>query len=114
MQAIIVRPGTGAFGISHLISSSGHLALLQYFFGVDAEQVLPFAGSLCILARSISVFIVYWNDIVELVKGLGAVIDRYFHGKGTACYCNPNQTAWIHDHRGDHTDGDHRSRRVFN
>ena len=25
------------------VSSSGHLALLQYFFGVDAEQVLPFA-----------------------------------------------------------------------
>ena len=87
------------------ISSSGHLALLQYFFGVDAEQVLPFAVLLH-LGTLISVFIVYWNDIVELVKELGD--QRYFHGKGTSGQCQSNQTAWIHDHRGDHTDGDHR------
>ena len=42
LQAIILGL---AQGLSEFlpISSSGHLALLQYFFGVDAEQVLPFA-----------------------------------------------------------------------
>ena len=98
LQAIILGL---AQGLSEFlpISSSGHLALLQYFFGVDAEQVLPFAVLLH-LGTLISVFIVYWNDIVE---------QRYFQGKGTAGQCQSNQTAWIHDHRGDHTDGDHRS-----
>ena len=72
LQAIILGL---AQGLSEFlpISSSGHLALLQYFFGVDAEQVLPFAVLLH-LGTLISVFIVYWNDIVELVKELGAKI----------------------------------------
>lgn len=63
------------------ISSSGHLALLQYFFGVDAEQVLPFAVLLH-LGTLISVFIVYWRDIVELIVELGALIKDIFTGKG--------------------------------
>ena len=76
LQAIILGL---AQGLSEFlpISSSGHLALLQYFFGVDAEQVLPFAVLLH-LGTLISVFIVYWNDIVELVKELGAVIEKIF------------------------------------
>ena len=72
------------------ISSSGHLALLQYFFGVDAEQVLPFAVLLH-LGTLISVFIVYWNDIVELVKELGAVIKDIFTGKGLRVNANPTR-----------------------
>ena len=71
------------------VSSSGHLALLQYFFGVDAEQVLPFAVLLH-LGTLISVFIVYWNDIVELVKELGAVIKDIFTGKGLSMPIQPD------------------------
>ena len=45
LQAIILGL---AQGLSEFlpISSSGHLALLQYFFGVDAEQVLRLAQPL--------------------------------------------------------------------
>ena len=89
LQAIILGL---AQGLSEFlpISSSGHLALLQYFFGVDAEQVLPFAVLLH-LGTLISVFIVYWNDIVELVKELGAVIKDIFTGKGLRVNANPTR-----------------------
>lgn len=72
------------------ISSSGHLALLQYFFGVDAEQVLPFAVLLH-LGTLVSVFIVYWKDIVGLVKELGAVFKDLFTGKGLRVNANPTR-----------------------
>lgn len=72
------------------ISSSGHLALLQYFFGVNAEQVLPFAVLLH-LGTLISVFIVYWADIVALVKELGACIKDIFTGKGLRVNANPTR-----------------------
>ncbi len=72
------------------ISSSGHLALLQYFFGVNAEQVLPFAVLLH-LGTLVSVFIVYWKDIVELVKELGAVLKDLFTGKGLRVNANPTR-----------------------
>lgn len=72
------------------ISSSGHLALLQYFFGVDAEQVLPFAVLLH-LGTLVSVFIVYWKDIVGLVKELGAVFKDLFTGKGLQVNANPTR-----------------------
>lgn len=63
------------------ISSSGHLALLQYFFGIEGESVLSFAVLLH-LGTLISVFIVYWRDIVELVAELCYVIRDIFTGKG--------------------------------
>ncbi|MBE6033939.1 MAG: undecaprenyl-diphosphatase UppP [Clostridiales bacterium] len=63
------------------ISSSGHLALLQYFFGIEGESVLAFAVLLH-LGTLISVFIVYWKDIVELVIELFYVIGDIFTGKG--------------------------------
>lgn len=72
------------------ISSSGHLALLQYFFGVNAEQVLPFAVLLH-LGTLVSVFIVYWKDIVELVKELGAVLKDLFTSKGLRVNANPTR-----------------------
>ena len=40
------------------ISSSGHLALLQYFFGVSSNNVLPFTV-LMHLGTLLSVFIIY-------------------------------------------------------
>lgn len=72
------------------ISSSGHLALLQYFFDVSAENVLPFAVLLH-FGTLVSVFIVYWKDIVELVKELGAVIKDIFTGKGLRINANPTR-----------------------
>ena len=50
IQAIILGL---AQGLSEFlpISSSGHLALLQYFFGIDAENVLPFADACSIWVR---------------------------------------------------------------
>ncbi len=72
------------------ISSSGHLALLQYFFGVDADNVLPFAVMLH-LGTLVSVFIVYWKDIVELVIELLAVIRDLFTGKGLRINANPTR-----------------------
>ena len=88
-QAIILGL---AQGLSEFlpISSSGHLALLQYFFNVSAENVLPFAVLLH-LGTLVSVFIVYWKDIVELVKELGAVIRDIFTGKGLRINANPTR-----------------------
>lgn len=88
-QAIILGL---AQGLSEFlpISSSGHLALLQYFFGVSAENVLPFAVLLH-MGTLVSVFIVYWKDIVELVKELGAVIKDLFTGKGLRINANPTR-----------------------
>lgn len=88
-QAIILGL---AQGLSEFlpISSSGHLALLQYFFNVSAENVLPFAVLLH-LGTLVSVFIAYWKDIVELVKELGAVIKDIFTGKGLRINANPTR-----------------------
>ena len=89
IQAIILGL---AQGLSEFlpISSSGHLALLQYFFGIDAENVLPFAVLLH-LGTLVSVFIVYWKDIVALIKELGAVIKDVCTGKGLRINANPTR-----------------------
>ena len=72
------------------ISSSGHLALLQYFFGIEGDSVLLFTVMLH-LGTLISVFIVYWKDIVELCKELVAVIKDIFTGKGLRVNLNPTR-----------------------
>lgn len=72
------------------ISSSGHLALLQYFFGVDSEQVLPFAVLLH-LGTLISVFIIYRKDIGDLILELGRLIKDIFTGKGLRINSNPTR-----------------------
>lgn len=63
------------------VSSSGHLAILQYFFGIDGDKVLPFAVLLH-LGTLISLFAVYYKDLWLLVLELGAVIKNLFSGKG--------------------------------
>lgn len=72
------------------ISSSGHLALLQYFFGIEGESVLMFAVMLH-LGTLVSVFIVYWQDIKELCLELVAVIKDVFTGKGLRINANPTR-----------------------
>lgn len=63
------------------ISSSGHLALLQQFFGIDETKVLLFAVLLHV-GTLLSVFIVYWRDIWELIVELGLTIKDLVTGKG--------------------------------
>ncbi len=63
------------------ISSSGHLALLQQWFGIEEDKVLLFAVLLHV-GTLISVFIVYWKDIWELIVELGLTIKDIFTGKG--------------------------------
>ena len=89
IQAVILGL---AQGLSEFlpISSSGHLALLQYFFGINADNVLPFAVLLH-FGTLVSVFIVYWKDIVDLIKELGAVIKDIFTGKGLRINANPTR-----------------------
>ena len=63
------------------ISSSGHLALLQQWFGIDENKVLLFAVLLHV-GTLISVFIVYWKDIWELIVELCLTIKDLCTGKG--------------------------------
>lgn len=63
------------------ISSSGHLALLQQFFGIEEDNVLLFAVLLHV-GTLISVFIVYWKDIWELIVELCLTFKDIFTGKG--------------------------------
>ena len=63
------------------ISSSGHLALLQNWFGIDETKVLLFTVLLHV-GTLISVFIMYWKDIWELIIELGLTIKDLCRGKG--------------------------------
>ena len=63
------------------ISSSGHLALAQSLFGVEADKVLLFAVLLH-LGTLIAVFVVYWKDIWELIVELCVTIKDLCTGKG--------------------------------
>ncbi|MDR1572583.1 MAG: undecaprenyl-diphosphate phosphatase [Clostridiales Family XIII bacterium] len=63
------------------ISSSGHLALLEYFFGIDEDRVLSFAAMLH-LGTLVSIFLVYHRDISELLRELAAVVRDIFSGRG--------------------------------
>lgn len=63
------------------ISSSGHLALAQNLFGVEADKVLLFAVLLH-LGTLIAVFVAYWKDIWELIVELCVTIRDLCTGKG--------------------------------
>lgn len=63
------------------ISSSGHLALAQNLFGVEADKVLLFAVLLH-LGTLIAVFVAYWRDIWELIVELCVTIKDLCTGKG--------------------------------
>lgn len=49
------------------ISSSGHLALFQYFFGLNSEESV-FFNVLLHLGTLIAIFVYYWRDIVALCR----------------------------------------------
>ena len=63
------------------ISSSGHLALFQALFGMEnMEETQMFFTVLLHFGTLISVFIVYWRDIVEMIRefflGIAALVSR--------------------------------------
>ncbi len=68
------------------ISSSGHLALLQYFFKIESDNVLAFTV-LMHLGTLISVFIAYAKDIWALIKELCYTIRDICTGKGPRINC---------------------------
>ena len=70
------------------ISSSGHLALLQYFFGVEADSVLLFTVMMHV-GTLVSVFIIYRKDIWTLLKELCYTIKDLCTGKGPRINANP-------------------------
>lgn len=71
------------------ISSSGHLAALQYFFDVSSDNVLTFTVMLH-FGTLIAIFVAYWKDIVDLVIELFATLKDIFTGKGLQI--NKNET----------------------
>lgn len=63
------------------ISSSGHLALLENLFEIKEDSVIFFAVLLHI-GTLVSIFIVYHEDIYELIKELFLLFKDIFTGKG--------------------------------
>ncbi len=63
------------------ISSSGHLALLQNIFEIRGDKVLLFTVLLHV-GTLVSVFIIYWRDICELLVELALTIKDLCTGKG--------------------------------
>ena len=70
------------------ISSSGHLALLQYFFGVEASSVLLFTVMMHV-GTLVSVFIIYRKDIWALILELIDTIKDLCTGKGPRINSSP-------------------------
>lgn len=62
------------------ISSSGHLALAQNFFGTQTESGFTFNIALH-LATLVSVCIVFRRDVLMLVKGFFSLAKKLFTGK---------------------------------
>lgn len=64
------------------ISSSGHLALFQHFFGAENyEETQMFFTVLLHLGTLLSVFVYYWRDVLDLIREFFLGIrDLFSHG----------------------------------
>lgn len=62
------------------ISSSGHLALAQNFFGTEAENGFAFNIALH-LATLLSVCVVFRKDVFALIKGFFSLVKKLFTGR---------------------------------
>lgn len=69
------------------VSSSGHLSIIQYFFGIEGESVLIYAVLLH-LGTLMSIVAVYYQDIGQLILELIAVIRDLITGKGPRVKAN--------------------------
>ena len=72
------------------ISSSGHLALISYFFGIDEANALTFAIMLHV-GTLLSVFAVFFTDIRDLIAEFFRVIGDIFKGRGASPNLNPTR-----------------------
>lgn len=72
------------------VSSSGHLAILQHFFGIDGERVLAFAVMLH-FGTLLSLIAVYYKDIWDLIKELCAMFKDIATGRGFRVSANPTR-----------------------
>ena len=65
------------------ISSSGHLALFQHFFGMeDFESTQLFFSVMLHFGTLISVFVYYWHDILEMIREFFGLLGDVFSRKG--------------------------------
>lgn len=65
------------------ISSSGHLALFQHFFGVENyEETQMFFTVLLHLGTLISVFVYYWHDILDMIREFFLLLGSLFSRRG--------------------------------
>lgn len=62
------------------VSSSGHLALIQYFLGVEAENA-TFLSAVMHLGTLVAVFIAFRKTIINLIFEFGYLIVDIFKGK---------------------------------
>jgi len=63
------------------ISSSGHLALFQHFFGAENyEETQMFFTVLLHLGTLISVFVYYWRDVLDLIREFFLGLASLFSG----------------------------------
>ncbi len=60
------------------ISSSGHLALFQHFFGLSDPEKAVFFNVLLHLGTLVAIFIYYWTSIVDLLKEFGRLVASLF------------------------------------
>ena len=66
------------------ISSSGHLALFQHFFGGENyEETQMFFTVLLHLGTLISVFIYYWRDVLDLIREFFLGVVALFSHRGS-------------------------------
>ncbi len=63
------------------ISSSGHLTILQHFFGIEGDSIVIFT-ILMHVGTLAAVFIIYWSDIWALIKELFITIWDLVRFKG--------------------------------
>ncbi len=63
------------------ISSSGHLALAQNFFGASDTEALFSFNILLHFGTLVAVFVMYFADVWQLIKSVFSLIARPFNGK---------------------------------
>ena len=65
------------------ISSSGHLALFQHFFGAENyEETQMFFTVLLHLGTLISVFVYYWRDVLDMIREFFLLLGSLFSRRG--------------------------------
>ena len=89
------------------ISSSGHLALMQQWFGIE-EDKSPLFAVLLHVGTLVSVFIVYWERCVGTYQGAWSHHQRYIYRQRPEDTGKAYEKTGSYDNRCHHTDRDHR------